>query len=230
MLMYKIRDGELHCTIQNRSNDVHWGLPTNVFQFSFLNEIIAECLGVDLGTQTHNSQSLHVYIENPLVKKFQEDRMDISDGLHKLYIECEAVPMNLVANKGDKPATALSRYTEEVKLIIDALNTDMVYTEKDAEKVVRKIKNEYFLFIFFLLKIYLDYKKGLKDYSELNTAENSVKNEMRITAMERISSLTTKILPQFAGSDYEILALKFFVDRITDESLKQRLIYYKAIY
>ena len=31
MLMLKIRDGQLHGTIQNRSNDLHWGLPTKCF-------------------------------------------------------------------------------------------------------------------------------------------------------------------------------------------------------
>lgn len=63
LLMLKVRDGQLHSTIANRSNDLHWGLLTNVYQFSFLTECIAECLDLELGTQTHNSQSLHVYTD-----------------------------------------------------------------------------------------------------------------------------------------------------------------------
>lgn len=66
MLMFKIRDGKLHLTIQNRSNDLHWGLPTNVFQFSFILEMMSHILKVKMGTQTHNSQSLHVYLNNPI--------------------------------------------------------------------------------------------------------------------------------------------------------------------
>ncbi len=65
MVMFKVRDNALHITIENRSNDVHWGLPTNVFQFSFILEMMSTILGVDMGTQTHNSQSLHVYLSNP---------------------------------------------------------------------------------------------------------------------------------------------------------------------
>src|SRR5690606_39271094 len=34
-----VRDGKLNMTIANRSNDLHWGLPTNVFQFSWILEL-----------------------------------------------------------------------------------------------------------------------------------------------------------------------------------------------
>lgn len=73
IIMLKIRDGKLITTIQNRSNDLHWGLPTNLFQFSFLTELIAACLNVELGTQTHNSQSLHVYDWNNIANIMQEN-------------------------------------------------------------------------------------------------------------------------------------------------------------
>lgn len=61
MLMFKVRNGKLYQTIQNRSNDLHLGLFTNEFQFSILGELIALITEKELGTQTHNSQSLHVY-------------------------------------------------------------------------------------------------------------------------------------------------------------------------
>lgn len=66
MLMFKVRNGKLHTTIQNRSNDLHWGLTTNLFQFSFLSEIIAKICDLQIGSQIHNSQSLHVYTDLPL--------------------------------------------------------------------------------------------------------------------------------------------------------------------
>lgn len=73
IIMLKIRDGKLITTIQNRSNDLHWGLPTNLFQFSFLTELIAACLNIELGTQTHNSQSLHLYDWNNIANVMQEN-------------------------------------------------------------------------------------------------------------------------------------------------------------
>jgi thymidylate synthase len=71
MLMFKIRNNQLHQTIQNRSNDLDWGLTTNVYQFGFLGEAMAALLGVQYGSQTHNSQSLHLYIQQDLTTDIQ---------------------------------------------------------------------------------------------------------------------------------------------------------------
>lgn len=93
LVMLKIRKGKLHMTIANRSNDLHWGLCTNVFQFSFVLEIMSGILGVEVGTQTHNSQSLHIYLDNPIT-----DNMAYAinlPGIRKtnLYNYAEASPM-----------------------------------------------------------------------------------------------------------------------------------------
>lgn len=66
LVMLKVRQNKLYMTIQNRSNDLHWGLPTNVFQFSFIGFLMSQILGVERGTQVHNSQSLHIYTNIPL--------------------------------------------------------------------------------------------------------------------------------------------------------------------
>ncbi len=64
IVAFKLRSGHLHMTVFNRSNDLHWGLyAVNVYQFSILQEYIAARLRVELGTQTHISNSLHVYTD-----------------------------------------------------------------------------------------------------------------------------------------------------------------------
>lgn len=69
MLMFKLRNGKLHMTVLNRSNDLHWGLyATNLCQFSILQEYIAARLSVELGSQVHISNSLHVYLDGPSAK------------------------------------------------------------------------------------------------------------------------------------------------------------------
>lgn len=69
MVIFKLRDGRLHMTVFNRSNDLHWGLyAVNLCQFSILQEYIAVRLQVDLGQQTHLSNSLHIYTEGPGAK------------------------------------------------------------------------------------------------------------------------------------------------------------------
>jgi len=66
ILTFKLRNGRLHLTIYCRSNDIHWGLyAVNHSEFSFLLQYIAARLGVKVGTQTHISNSLHVYLRGP---------------------------------------------------------------------------------------------------------------------------------------------------------------------
>lgn len=64
LLMFDLDKGALNLTVANRSNDLHWGLTTNVFQFSFMSEWLSKILDVELGRQTHNSKDLHIYMDN----------------------------------------------------------------------------------------------------------------------------------------------------------------------
>lgn len=85
-LMFKLRNGRLNMLVTNRSNDIHWGLyAVNVFQFGILQEYLAYRLGVELGTQTHISNSLHVYTD----KRGQDitDRMYAAMGEPLEYFE-----------------------------------------------------------------------------------------------------------------------------------------------
>lgn len=69
VVVFKLREGKLHMTVFNRSNDLHWGLyAVNLCQFSILQEYIAARLHVAVGLQTHISNSLHVYTEGPAAK------------------------------------------------------------------------------------------------------------------------------------------------------------------
>lgn len=64
-VMFKVRDGKLNMTVMNRSNDIHWGLfGVNFPQFALLQNYVARRIGVDMGVQTHVSDSLHLYMES----------------------------------------------------------------------------------------------------------------------------------------------------------------------
>jgi hypothetical protein len=66
MVMFKLRNNRLHMTVLNRSNDLHWGLfGVNLPTFGILQEYIAAYLDVEMGTQTHLSNSLHIYTGGP---------------------------------------------------------------------------------------------------------------------------------------------------------------------
>lgn len=84
-VMFKLRDNKLHMTVINRSNDLHFGLfAVNLPTFGILQSYIAARLGVDMGTQTHFSNSLHIYTDEPRAAAIT-DRM--------LYNESEDMPV-----------------------------------------------------------------------------------------------------------------------------------------
>lgn len=70
ILTFKIRNNKLNLTVFNRSNDLHWGLfGANLCQFSTILEQMTSWLGawypeLEVGTYTHITDSLHVYLED----------------------------------------------------------------------------------------------------------------------------------------------------------------------
>jgi len=60
-LMFLIREGRLDLIANMRSNDIIRGFPYDSFNFSFLQNIIANELGIPLGSYTHISNSMHLY-------------------------------------------------------------------------------------------------------------------------------------------------------------------------
>ena len=59
--MPKIRDGKLEWLQVIRSNDMFLGVPHNFVQFTSMQELLAGWLGVECGSYTQISDSLHVY-------------------------------------------------------------------------------------------------------------------------------------------------------------------------
>lgn len=57
----KIRCGKLDITVCNRSNDLWWGIPYNIFIFRALQLKLAYDLDIEVGTQVHFTDSLHLY-------------------------------------------------------------------------------------------------------------------------------------------------------------------------
>lgn len=60
-LQFFIRDQKLHLVVQMRSNDLILGTALDVPAFTFMQEMMANELGLELGYYYHTSNSLHVY-------------------------------------------------------------------------------------------------------------------------------------------------------------------------
>lgn len=60
-MQFFIRENKLEAIVTMRSNDIVWGTPYDVFSFTMMQEIMAQQLGVGLGTYTHFVGSFHLY-------------------------------------------------------------------------------------------------------------------------------------------------------------------------
>lgn len=100
MVYFKLRDNKLHMTVINRSNDLHFGLfAVNLPTFGILQSYIAARLGVDMGTQTHFSNSLHIYTDEPRAAAITERMLNDSEEMpnypaHELVFTNRTIPNN----------------------------------------------------------------------------------------------------------------------------------------
>lgn len=196
MLMFKVRDNKLHVTIQNRSNDLDWGLCTNVFQFSFILEIMAKILGKGIGHQVHNSQSLHLYEWNALTKGIEN-----SEDKSRLYDNCSTSLIDFNFDGQETVSDKLNVVDFWVKSIITTLikKIDKIQVEQEELQTFKDnlfLFSENLYFIYSLLEIYVEYKN--KD----------------ITRYQALKFLKNLNLMQTAyKTDYMTLAMNFFVTR-----------------
>ena len=198
----KVRNGELNMTIANRSNDLHWGLPTNVFQFSFLLEIMSELLGLKVGTQVHNSDSLHIYDSNPITKTM------LASSTPNLYDFVEASSMDLFPKgEGQEIDSKLHSIDYLFHTIITGLS--QIKSLEEAHEYLQwcrggDIKNTYLNNIAFLLGVYRLYKMSPKQ------------NSVRISIIQLILDWWDLENGQGQGVslDYMLMAINFFAKRM----------------
>lgn len=118
LVYFKLRQNKLHMTVICRSNDIHWGLfAVNLPTFGILQEYIAARLGVEIGTQTHLSNSLHVYTDSEPAKVITRRMMYDEPDNYVKYPEHDRVFTDLHVYKEHQGfATACSAVLEDVPL------------------------------------------------------------------------------------------------------------------
>ena len=207
LLMFKIRNGQLHTTISNRSNDLHWGLPTNIFQFGTVSELLALTLGVELGTQVHNSQSLHYYLENQIAWKLYENYQMLANDKDKiegdLYNVCGSKPFIKMDYNFDKignvdltPNNKLSQLDSIINQMIDRSTEPF---NIDFAKALGE-KSIYFLTTYTLLTIYVEYK------------QKTPSDSARLAALDKVIMLGDLI--KRPKCDLIVMAQNFFLSRV----------------
>lgn len=203
IIMLKIRNGKLITTIQNRSNDLHWGLPTNIFQFSFLSEMIAACLGIELGTQTHNSQSLHVYEWNNIATTMFESKDDTE--LYSVGAKERKIDFNFTHE-------VAGNRLREIDYFLCVIISNLERISRGADEFQDEIKSlegfsEYLYKVYLYLRIYLKYKAAI-----------SVSKESKKYEAEKAMFAIEQIDEGDSDWDVSILAKNWFAKKIDNYS------------
>lgn len=102
--VFDIINDKLYLTMVMRSNDVYLGTPYNIQMFSFLQQTVANTLGLKLGSYTHIVHNMHIYYSNiPELKK--------SISLSKFYSKSMKIDFKVV--DAIKEANKYMRYVDE---------------------------------------------------------------------------------------------------------------------
>lgn len=84
---FMIVGGKLNCYVDIRSNDLIWGFSAvNVFNFTLMQEYVANILGVPVGVYYHKADNLHVYEDFvPLVEEVANKYYGEEFPVHSFY-------------------------------------------------------------------------------------------------------------------------------------------------
>lgn len=206
MMMFKLRDGQLYLTVPNRSNDLHWGLCTNVFQFSFILELMANILGVEVGHQTHNSQSLHIYKNNEITGIMEDNIAQQNLGHTNLYDYVNASRMNLNF-ENVKPIEWRLKVVDQV---VNEIINDLNFQGKDGVARYSEDLPPYFKHVHHILRTYLTYKSWPADDKE----------QGRMFAIQMLLEHMNSS-PYHICEDYYLLAVNWFAQRLPADKVKQ---------
>lgn len=203
LVMLQIKDSTLHMTISNRSNDLHWGLPTNVFQFSWILELMSMALNVEIGTQTHNSKSLHLYVENEIPM-----RMSNSINVCNIYDIVQESPIDLKIEAND-PLDRLAFIDDTVETMVANIE-ELINADSNKSRNHITFGSTYLSTVYRILEVFISYKK--REVSDISRAK-------LLSDLEIVKDLSGQYC-----HDYLILAMNWVIRRVKDKSMKMDLI------
>ena len=206
LLMFKVREGQLYLTVANRSNDLHWGLCTNVFQFSFILELMANILGLEVGHQTHNSQSLHIYKTNEITGIMQDNIARQNFGHTNLYDYVNASRMNLYF----KTIKTTKWRLQVVDQVVNEIINDLTAQSKGHIPRYNPDSPPYFLHIHHILRTYMFYKA-----CPVGEREEGKMHAIKMLLEHKNST------PYPVCEDYYLLAINWFAQRLPADKVKQ---------
>jgi thymidylate synthase len=164
MLQFLIRNGKLNLITTMRSNDAYLGMPYDLYTFTMLQEIMADKLGIDVGTYTHVANSLHIY-----KKDIEAVKAIIADKSDSVYKDFEPLDARL--------GTALdSEMANVYNVEATTRNLSKIVTLDKIESMLYAIKNEYWRSVAAVIALYNMRRAGVS-VDDLMIVHNYISNE-----------------------------------------------------
>jgi thymidylate synthase len=143
-LQFLPRRGKLHVIATMRSNDIYRGFPGDVFAFTFIQELVARTLGIEVGTYSHFVGSLHLYDDdesrarNYLNEGFQVPTemppMPVGDPWHSVAWLLEA-ERAIRLDQPEPSSDAMDAYWLD---LVRLLRVKVLYQNKDLRGLVQQ--------------------------------------------------------------------------------------------
>ena len=124
-IYFRLDKSKIHMTVCNRSNDMIWGaLGANAVHMSFLQEYVADMLGVEVGTYVQFSNNFHAYLETL-------SKLDNLVADYEPYLGIERIATEKCGS---------SVYAEPVSLVtdVDLFDEDLTYFMTNQEPIVQR--------------------------------------------------------------------------------------------
>lgn len=211
-LVPRIKENDLYLTIFNRSNDLHWGYVANIFQFSFLGEIMATLLDKNYVRQTHFSQSLHSYLDNGLIHELEDT--DIHIGFYDRYPPSAFnFDFEYSTSKFSDRFNELDYAVKELVELLLKCNADTKdsWSYYSSKIEAGKLRSRSVYEISYLLTLYVCYKK---EYAA--TKDKEIQDQLRVKYARYLTQKNES--DKFLHADYFAMALNYFVSKLTSDS------------
>ena len=165
LIRFMIRNNKLNMTVFMRSNDIWFGFPYDVFNFTMLQEIMAGMLGIEVGIYNHIVDSLHIYEEH-----FEIGKQIVNENQSLLYNNCIDARISMQqANDIMNIIFNLEKITRENKEVpISDITTNL-----------DNLSNNYWQSVIAVIVLY-NFRKYGRPQDELDIIKKYITNEFSI--------------------------------------------------
>jgi len=165
LLRFSIRNNKLNMFVVMRSNDIIFGTPYDIFNFTMLQEIMAGWLNIDVGVYNHIIDSFHIYSD-----KFELGNQIVKENNNKNIYN------NIIDSRVNKKQ--FDKMIKKILLVEKATRTEKCDVDEIIEYINKNVNNEYWKSLIMFIVLY-NIRKFHYKQNELNKIYPYITNEFK---------------------------------------------------